>query len=102
MQNNGLGLLGLCKKAGRMVSGDYACRDALSKGKTYVILLASDASEHLKRSYKGLCRDYGIPCLQYVTKAEIGRACGRETAAVISINDEGFSKQFVRLLTEVD
>lgn len=102
MQNNGLGLLGLCKKAGRMVSGDYACRDALSKGKTYVILLASDASEHIKRSYKGLCRDYGIPCLEYVTKSEVGRACGRETAAVISINDEGFAKQFIRLLTEVD
>ena len=102
MQNNGLGLLGLCKKAGRMVSGDYARRDALSKGKTYVILLASDASEHIKRSYKGLCRDYGIPCLEYVTKSEVGRACGRETAAVISINDEGFAKQFIRLLTEVD
>ncbi|MBQ1935674.1 MAG: ribosomal L7Ae/L30e/S12e/Gadd45 family protein [Clostridia bacterium] len=100
MQNNGLGLLGLCKKAGRMVSGDYACRDALNKGKTYVILLASDASEHLKRSYNGMCADYNIPCLQYVTKTEIGRACGRETAAVISINDEGFANRFIRLLAK--
>lgn len=100
MQNNGLGLLGLCKKAGRLVTGDYACRDALNKGKTHLILLASDASRHITRSFTGICADYGIPCLIYVTKTEIGNACGRETAAVVSINDPGFAAQFTRLLAK--
>lgn len=100
MQNKGLGLLGLCKRAGRLATGDYACRDALNKGKTELILLASDASDHVKRSFTGLCTDYGVPCLVYATKTELGNACGRETAAVISVNDAGFAAQLTRLLAK--
>lgn len=86
-----LGLLGLCRRAGRLEGGFDACREAARDRRAALLIAAADVSE---KTYKNLCYEAnraGIGAVRIdADMAELGRACGLR-AGVVSVNDRGFA-----------
>ena len=53
-------LLGLCMKAGRLLSGSEQVKTAVKAGKGILLILAEDSSERTKEEYIRLAKLSGI------------------------------------------
>lgn len=87
-----LSLLGLCVKAGKLVSGETAVLNAVRSGEAKLVVIASDASENTRKRFTDKCRYYGIETMSFATKDELSRAIGKRDRAVVAVTDEGFAK----------
>jgi ribosomal protein L7Ae-like RNA K-turn-binding protein len=99
MNDRQLSLLGLCKKADKLSMGHDSSVAAISSGRAKVCLLCADASERLKKEFTRAAsydeRNVPLVAMKF-TMEDIKNATGRP-AGVITINDEGFAKSFLRL-----
>lgn len=99
MQNDKvLSLLGLCMKAGRIKSGEFATTEAVKGYKAFLVIVASDASENTKKEFRNMSEFYETPYFEYATKEELGRALGKEERSSLAVLDEGFSKSLLKVL----
>ncbi len=87
-----LGLISLAKKAGRVVSGESACKEAIRFGSSHLIIISEDASANTKKNITDSCKYYAVPYVIAFCKDTLGHSIGNEYNAVVSINDEGFAK----------
>jgi ribosomal protein L7Ae-like RNA K-turn-binding protein len=68
-----LSLLGIAQAAGRLVSGDAACEEALERNRVYLLVLANDASDNVKRRFLTRAARRGVPFVQMATKEYSGQ-----------------------------
>ncbi len=97
--NKQLSLLGLCKKADKLSLGHDASIGAITARRAKACLLCSDASQRLQTEFERATSydNRNIPLVfTLFTMEDIKSATGR-TAAVITINDEGFARSFLSL-----
>ena len=94
-----MGLLGLAKKAGRVSSGESACKEAVRFGSSYLIIVAGDASANTAKNITDSCKYYEVPYVTLGTKESLGAAIGNEYNAVVSVNDEGFASGILKLVS---
>lgn len=95
-----INLLGICIRAGKVVKGFDSSVEAVKNGTAKCILTASDASPKTVKEVGYYCGRYGVKHLAAdVSKFDIGRLCGKETA-VIAVTDQGFSDGFERILSD--
>ena len=80
--------LGLCRRAGKCQSGEFAAERAVKAGKAKLVLLEESASENTKARFSALCEGRKVP-LKLVP--EVGRAIGREGHVVMAVTDTGFA-----------
>ncbi|MDD2420756.1 MAG: ribosomal L7Ae/L30e/S12e/Gadd45 family protein [Heliobacteriaceae bacterium] len=85
-------LLGLARRAGKLVSGESAVEANLRNGKTKLLILAEDLSPLAAQKYQLWGRDLGIPVLTFGEKASLGLAVGQSPRALVAILDEGFAR----------
>lgn len=89
------GALGLCRRAGKTVSGVYSVKEALIKGKAALVILSSDAAKNTENSICPLAAKKGIPVHRApLSKKEMGAALG-ENRDVVCIS---VPKEFVNLV----
>ncbi len=97
-----LSLLGMCRRAGRLSCGHDAAIGSVRSKSAKLCLLSSDASQRLRNETEreAVFEGRNIP-VRYLhsTMDEIGRATGLKSA-VVTVNDEGFAKSMLGLLTE--
>lgn len=86
------GMLGLAKRAGKVVCGEKGCKDAIRFGKSFLVILAADTGVNTKKSINDSCSFYGVPVYEVGNMEENGHAVGNNFNAVLSVNDEGFAK----------
>ena len=79
--------MGLCRRAGKCQSGEFAVERAIKAGKAKLILLEETASENTKARLSSLCGGRNVP-LKLVP--EVGRAIGRESHVVMAVTDIQF------------
>lgn len=91
-------LLGLCQRAGKAASGDFAAEQALKKGKADLLILADDASERTQEKFLNLATRGRIPCYRVGTRDELGAALGKEHRAAVVIQSRDFTKGIVGAL----
>lgn len=91
MPDSLLGLLGLCRRAGKLAAGFDAVLKAAEKGSAFLVLSASDASERTVRAV----REGGAPepVQTPFTMAQIGAAIGRSETAVLAICDRSMANR---------
>lgn len=90
MPDSLLGLLGLCRRAGKLAAGFDAVLKAAEKGSAFLVLSASDASERTVRAV----REGGAEPVQTpFTMAQIGAAIGRSETAVLAICDRSMANR---------
>ena len=101
--HNILSLLGLALRGGNLAVGEEPV-DAVARARdARVLLLASDAAAGTRRRCEhfaaaGDCLWLPIP----FTKAELGRAVGRTSMAIVAVTDIGLANAVVRRLAELD
>lgn len=86
-----LSLLGIAKKAGRVVSGETATENAIKGEKAYLVIVAADASANTKKHFSDMCKFRGIPYVEYSDKQSLGRAIGTDYRSNIAVNDSGLA-----------
>ena len=89
-------MLGLCKRAGRLVSGEFAVSKGVRAGEVLLVILAEDASENTKKKFTNMCETYKTELITVGNISLLGRALGKEKRAVLGITDEGFRKSILK------
>lgn len=85
-------LLGLATRAGKIVFGTDAVLKNLGKKQTYIIFVASDASDATIDKVEKKGYFYNIPVIKKYSTIELAKSTGRANPKVIGLNDQGFSK----------
>lgn len=83
--------LSLCKKAGKLCSGEFQTLEAIKKNKAYLVIVPEDASNNTKKKFKDKCTFYNIDYIVYGNKFEIGSAIGTGERTSVAIVDKGFA-----------
>ncbi len=95
-------MLGLCARAGKAKSGEFAAEKAVKEGKAFLVILAKDSSFNTKKKFKDICSFRGIPVKEYSSKEELGRSIGKEYRSMVAVTDKGLSEAIIRKMKEVD
>ena len=92
MMDKFLSMLGICRKAGRMVIGTTDTLESVKKSKTILIFIASDLSQKTEKELLFATKDKPIEVIRTCyDMATLSHAVGIKTG-VISINDQGFAE----------
>lgn len=89
-------LLGLCMKAGRLLSGSEQVKTAVKDGKGILLILAEDSSERTKEEYIRLAKLSGITWRIFGEKEKLGHAVGKGIRAAILISDSEFGTSLLQ------
>ena len=96
-----LNYLALARKGGMAELGEEPVGAISRTGKAYVILVASDASDHTWRRAKSFAAGTEQQCVRVkFTKDELGFAIGRTSLAIAAITDVSLALALVNALGE--
>ncbi|MFZ7119775.1 MAG: L7Ae/L30e/S12e/Gadd45 family ribosomal protein [Eubacteriaceae bacterium] len=101
-KNNFLKFLGICKKSGKLISGDYSVEKGILKNKISLIILSEDASKEKVSKFTKLASTYKIDIITYFNKEELGLSIGRALCSVIGLTDENQKKKVMNLYKDID
>ena len=93
--------LGLCKKAGRIASGEFQTLKAIQSGMTNLVIIAEDASNNTKKKFNDKCSYYNVDIKFYGDKLSLGTAIGTGERTSIAIMDDGFTNLIKNRLGEI-
>lgn len=88
-----LAMLGLAQRAGVLVRGTGAVRDAVRSGKARFVLFARDASPAQIEKVKGLLRHGSLPWGVFGTQDELGHAVGAAPLSAIAVTRKAFAER---------
>jgi ribosomal protein L7Ae-like RNA K-turn-binding protein len=94
-----LNILGLAKRAGKLVTGEELVVRAIQNQTVQLVFLASDASSNLTKKVNNKSNTYQIKISQDFTQNELSQAIGSDRK-VIAVADEGFAKKMEKLLMQ--
>lgn len=89
-----LNLLGLAKRANKIVCGTDFVIDGMRNKNVYLVFLSSDASLNTKKKIYDKARYYNIEVIDTFNSVELNLAIGNKGKMTIGIKDQGFSKKF--------
>lgn len=98
------GLLGIAKKAGRVIAGTNLVTDSIRSGSVskcpHAVFLASDVSENTRKRITNCCTYYEVSLYNIpMTIAEIGDAIGKSgSVSAVGITDAGLCDALVKLI----
>ena len=103
MDDELLGLLGLCKKAGKLALGEDDAAEAAFAHKARLTLIASDAAGNTAEKALRAAEEGNSPCFRVeLTKAQLGQAVGRAQCAVLAVTDVGLAAAAMKKLSATD
>ena len=81
-----LGLIGMGRKSGQIVSGSSMVLDALRHPEGVgLVLLADDASTGIADKVSGKAEDKGVPCFRIADKERLGEILGKEERSTLAL-----------------
>ena len=93
-----LSFLGICKRAGSLITGAETVTKAVSEHKALLVLYASDVSENSLKAVRRAAENNGVAVKELPrNKEELSFALGR-LSGVIGITDEGFVRKILTLI----
>ena len=96
------GLLGLARKAGRIILGTELICDAVRRRRVRQVFITANASDNTKKRLTNCCEYYGVgyAALPITTEA-LARVSGKTGAvAAAGITDEGFAGAMTELIKQ--
>ena len=94
--NRALSMLGLCARAGKLITGEKACVQAIRAGSVYVMLLDGAASENAVKAVTQACQTHGVPLLR-TGGFELGEAIGKPGRMAVAVTDAGMAERIIEL-----
>lgn len=90
-----LQLLGLAQRSGGVSSGEFMTENCVKDGSARLVVVAQDASDRTKKTFKDMCDFYEVPICIYSTKEVLGHAIGKEFRASLAVTNEGLAGQII-------
>ena len=94
--NRMLNMLGLCMRAGRIISGEKACVQAVRAGGACAVVLDRAAAKNAVKSVSDACAYNEVP-LVYAPENELGAAIGKPGRMVAAITDPSMADRILEL-----
>lgn len=91
-----LNMLGLCARAGRLVTGEKACVQAIRSGGAFAAVLDGAAAKNAEKAISQACRTYGVPLLR-TGSFELGDAIGKPSRMAAVVTDRRMAQRVVQL-----
>ena len=97
-----LSMLGLSRRAGKVIIGTPLVTSTLPSGKVKVTFYTSDASENTKKRITDKCSFYNTECIMIdIPSNVVGKMVGmKSSVCVVGVTDDNFSKQLKALIQE--
>lgn len=99
MNDRLLSLLGLCRRAGKLVIGNDPVKESIETGKAFLVLVASDISHNTEKKIRMAVETSNT--VKYLTikrtKEEVSFSLGK-TCAVLAVIDKGFADKLCELI----
>ena len=103
MEAKALNYLSLARKGGRAELGEEPVGAVTRAGKGYLVLVASDASDHTWRRAKSFVAGTEQQCVRLpYSKDEMGMAVGRSSLAIAAVTDAALALALVKSLPDGD
>lgn len=81
-------MIGLGQRSGKLMSGDYAVKNALARGRAKLLVIAVDAAGRTRQELVGMAGSKNIPTISYGSKEELGRLIGKSPRSAVAFTDE--------------
>lgn len=91
-------MLGIARKSGNISIGFDATVADIEKNKSFLVLIASDASDKTKKNIKFVCDKYNSNYIEFGEKEIIGKSLGRKVVGVLSISDKNIASYLLNNL----
>lgn len=92
-----LNFLGLCRRAGKLTTGNDAVVETVVKGESKLVIVADDVSPNTEKKLLKICDTNKVKLIKIKrSKDELSLAIGR-FAAVASVTDSGFAQNVEKL-----
>ena len=95
-----LNMLGLCARAGKLITGEKACVQAVRSGAAFAAVLDGAASANAVKALGDACRSHGVPLLRTGEYA-LGEAIGKPSRMAAAITDAGMARRIIELSNAV-
>ena len=93
-----LSFLGLCKRAGALVSGAETVTKTIVEGKARLALYAADAAPNSLKAVRRAADEAKIPLLELDrSKEELSFALGKH-CGIVCVTDKGFADKILELI----
>ena len=97
-QKKAFSALSLAAKAGKVKSGEFQTENSVKNGSAMLVIIAEDASANTKKLFTDKCSFYEVPVYQFGTKAELGRAIGKDLRSSLGVCDAGLADAIIKQL----
>lgn len=94
-----LGLLGLARRAGKLVTGEDMVLAAIRKGKVNLVFFAQDGGQSTKKKFTDKTNSYDVAFTTALTRQEIADATGM-ARSLIAVADRGFARKMQEYLKQ--
>lgn len=91
-------LIGLCQKARKLVSGEFAVKQAVLNEEVKLVIITEDASANTTKLFKDKCNYRNIPWIQWGDRFILGKMLGKETRVVIGIVDDKLAEKIATMI----
>ena len=99
IENQVINFLGLCMRAGRVISGQEACVDLARQEEAALVLMDAAASENTRKRIADACHSHDVP-LYEISEGELGRAIGKKGRMVVALKADGMAQKLLTLLKD--
>ena len=94
--NRALSMLGLCARAGKLVSGEKACLQLIRGGGAFAVLIDASAAKNAVKSITDACAHHQVTLLTAPENA-LGSAIGKPGRMVAAITDAKLAERVIEL-----
>ncbi|MFR2534296.1 MAG: L7Ae/L30e/S12e/Gadd45 family ribosomal protein [Clostridia bacterium] len=92
------GLLGLARKAGKVVFGTEGTMEAIRRKQVKLIIVAQDAAPRTKKNFMQIAEQMQIPISIYGTIEELSNCIGQQNKAILGIKEIHFSEEIIKIM----
>ncbi len=89
-------MLGLCARAGKLITGEKACLQSIRTGGVYAVLLDAAAAGNAVKSISDACKYHDV-ILIHVPENQLGIAVGKPGRMVAGITDPKLAERVIQL-----
>ena len=87
-----LRMLGLARRAGKIVLGSEAAADAVRSGKAHIAFVATDSSDRTKKLLNNKCTSFHVTLYEFSDCDTLGERLGKSAVSALAVVDKSFAK----------
>ena len=99
IENQVINFLGLCMRAGRIISGQEACVDLIRSGECALALMDASASDNTRKRISDACHSHNVP-LYEMAEGALGHAIGKNGRMMVALKMDGMAQKLLNLLKD--